>query len=203
MSGFTALAAQGMLLLLIVAAIGIGIGWSFGALRAARMTSERYEQQLRATLRRTADAEADVVTLRAQLDETRTTLSSTSREQESQEHLLAALEARLAEAESAAAETRMDMTAPASNGLPASIHDVIARTTRGEAVGNDDLTKIKGIGQVIAKTLKGIGITSYIQIARLTDEDIDIVEDALEAFRGRIRRDDWMSSAAELAGQDS
>ena len=38
----------------------------------------------------------------------------------------------------------------------------------------------------------------YRQIARLSPEDVAVVNEALEVFPGRIERDDWMSSAREL-----
>lgn len=63
---------------------------------------------------------------------------------------------------------------------------------------DDDLKLIRGIGPKIEGTLKSIGITSYRQIALLTDRDIDALGDRLGHFRDRIRRDNWMASAAEL-----
>jgi predicted flap endonuclease-1-like 5' DNA nuclease len=35
-------------------------------------------------------------------------------------------------------------------------------------------------------------------VARLTPEDVAVVNEALEVFPGRIERDDWMASAREL-----
>ena len=205
MSGFAELAAQSVVWLALVAVIGVIVGWSFGSLRASRTTGERYDTQLRATMRRMSDAESEVVTLRAKLEQYEVNLSSQARESESREHLLEALEARLAEAEDAAQDARRasesadETLAPASNGVPpSSIEDVVARTSANGAVPVDDLTRIKGIGKVIQKTLNELGITSYAQIARLTDDDVVIVEDALDSFRGRIQRDDWMGSAAAL-----
>ncbi len=45
--------------------------------------------------------------------------------------------------------------------------------------------------------LKSMGITSFRQVANFTAEDVQYVTAALDAFPGRIERDDWMSSAAE------
>ena len=75
----------------------------------------------------------------------------------------------------------------------------IARRTAGVGLAvDDDLKKVHGIGPVIEKTLKGLGITSYRQVARFEPDDIAYVTAALEGFPGRIERDDWMGSAAAL-----
>ena len=72
----------------------------------------------------------------------------------------------------------------------------IARRTAGDGLAvDDDLKKVHGIGPVIEKTLKGLGITSYRQVARFEPDDIAYVTAALEGFPGRIERDDWMGSA--------
>ncbi len=82
---------------------------------------------------------------------------------------------------------------------PASSPPLVSRTgTDLEPVGEDDLTRIHGIGPKIERTLKSLGIISYRQIAQLTDDDIDRLGDHLGHFRDRIRRDNWMASAAEL-----
>lgn len=62
----------------------------------------------------------------------------------------------------------------------------------------DDLKKISGIGSVIETQLAGIGITTYRQIANLTAEDVERVNDAIEVFQGRIERENWISQAADL-----
>jgi len=61
--------------------------------------------------------------------------------------------------------------------------------------GKDDLKKISGIGQVLEQTLNTIGITTFQQIARFTEQDVKQVDDALQAFQGRIVRDNWIGSA--------
>ena len=215
MSGFTALASQGVVLLALIAVAGAIIGWSFGSMRATRKTSERYEQQLRATLRRMSAAEADVVTLRDNLEQSEGTVSSQSREHESREHLLAALEARLAEAEGAAEEMRRSTEATAKQQVPSHadapvtggqdngaaevglLAELAQRMSDGD-VAADDLTRIKGIGAVIEGTLNKIGIKSFAQIAALSADDVDLIEQSLESFKGRIRRDDWLTAAAAL-----
>lgn len=68
----------------------------------------------------------------------------------------------------------------------------------------DDLKRIKGIGPAIEKTLNGLGIYSYAQLAALGDADIERVAGALPGFPARIRREDWIGQAARLlAGSDA
>ena len=62
------------------------------------------------------------------------------------------------------------------------------------APGLDDLTRIKGIGKVIATQLNDLGVTSLAQIAALTPEDVKRIDEAL-SFKGRIERDDWVGQA--------
>ena len=209
MSGFTALAAQGIVLLALISLIGVIVGWSFGSLRASAKTSERYEQQIRAMMRRMSEAEADVVTLRDTLEQSQHMVASQSREHESREHLLAALEARLAEAAGAAedalrassgSEVELPSAAGGHNGAAGAgtVEEMVRRTSVGVNDRTDDLTQIKGIGGVIAATVNGLGITTYAQIARMTEADVDVIEGALDSFKGRIRRDEWVASAADL-----
>ncbi len=59
----------------------------------------------------------------------------------------------------------------------------------------DDLKKIKGIGPVMETTLNELGISSFRQIAEFDANDIIRVTEALDAFPGRIERDDWVGGA--------
>ncbi|MDD4747596.1 MAG: hypothetical protein PHW19_09970 [Salinivirgaceae bacterium] len=62
----------------------------------------------------------------------------------------------------------------------------------------DDLTEISGIGGWISKKLNALDIYTFRQISNFTDEDIEIVRDAIEFFPGRIERDEWILQAREL-----
>ncbi|HDH03348.1 MAG TPA: hypothetical protein ENH15_03785 [Actinobacteria bacterium] len=46
--------------------------------------------------------------------------------------------------------------------------------------------------------LKSMEITSFRQLANLTDPEVEVISDALGSFPDRIQRDDWMTSAREL-----
>lgn len=62
----------------------------------------------------------------------------------------------------------------------------------------DDLKLISGIGPVLEGKLQNAGITTYQQIATLTDPEIDRLETEIAHLSGRIRRDDWISQAKTL-----
>jgi predicted flap endonuclease-1-like 5' DNA nuclease len=79
----------------------------------------------------------------------------------------------------------------------ARLAEIAARTAGDGPVADDDLKKVHGVGPKLEGTLKGLGITSFRQIANFQKDDIAYVTAALGAFKGRIERDDWMSSAAE------
>ena len=62
----------------------------------------------------------------------------------------------------------------------------------------DDLKKISGVGPVLEKKLNALGVTTFAQVAAMSRDDIEKLDDAL-SFKGRIDRDNWLEQAAELA----
>lgn len=70
------------------------------------------------------------------------------------------------------------------------------------ASGNDDFTRMKGVGPKLAARLRELGVTSYRQIAELTPADADALDARLGAFKGRMSRDRWIEQAAYLARDD-
>lgn len=66
----------------------------------------------------------------------------------------------------------------------------------------DDLKRIKGIGPFLEKKLNSIGIYSFFQLANFESEDEDKVNEAIEFFPGRIKRDHWVSQAKEMLKQN-
>ena len=76
-----------------------------------------------------------------------------------------------------------------------------AAQTRPE--GADDVTRLKGVGPKLAAQLNALGVTSFAQIASWSEADIDRIDDQLGRFKGRIRRDDWITQAKLLASGDT
>ena len=67
------------------------------------------------------------------------------------------------------------------------------------AADKDDLKLVKGIGPFLEKKLNSIGIYTFRQIANFTAEDEEKVNEVIEFFPGRIRRDNWSAQAEDFA----
>ena len=63
------------------------------------------------------------------------------------------------------------------------------------ADNKDQLQEIKGIGPFIEEKLNALGIFTFAQISRMTSELEDKVNDAIEFFPGRVKRDEWANQA--------
>jgi predicted flap endonuclease-1-like 5' DNA nuclease len=90
---------------------------------------------------------------------------------------------------------------PTPDGL-AGIGEVVAATADLVPGSGDDLTRIKGLGPKLAEQLRGLGVTSFAQIAAWDEAEIDRIDAQLGRFQGRIRRDDWPAQARLLAAGD-
>lgn len=75
------------------------------------------------------------------------------------------------------------------------------RIGTASAETKDDLKIVKGIGPFIERKLNALGIYKFEQIANFTPDDEEMVNEAIEFFPGRIRRDEWARQARELAAQ--
>lgn len=92
-----------------------------------------------------------------------------------------------AKKEAPKAETKKD-DAPAAAVAP------LFKAPKGKS---DDLTEIKGIGPVAAGQLNEQGITTFKQIAALSDKDIARIDEAMPFSADQIS--DWREQAKELA----
>lgn len=61
----------------------------------------------------------------------------------------------------------------------------------------DDLTEIKGIGPVAAGQLNEQGITTFAQVAALSDDDVVRIDEAMPFSADQIK--DWREQAKELS----
>jgi predicted flap endonuclease-1-like 5' DNA nuclease len=64
----------------------------------------------------------------------------------------------------------------------------------------DDLKEVEGIGPFIEEKLNALGIYKFSQISMMNSDLEDKVNDAIEFFPGRIKRDKWVDQAKVLAG---
>ncbi|MGE0844946.1 MAG: ATP-binding cassette domain-containing protein [Flavobacteriaceae bacterium] len=65
----------------------------------------------------------------------------------------------------------------------------------------DDLKRISGVGPKIEKTLHGLGVFHFDQVAAWKKAEVDWVDDHL-SFHGRIGREDWIGQARKLSRGD-
>ena len=66
----------------------------------------------------------------------------------------------------------------------------------------DDLSKIKGLGPKLQTLLPTLGLSTYAQIAALTEADLVKLDAQLGPFAGRPARDGWVEQAQYLAAGD-
>lgn len=67
----------------------------------------------------------------------------------------------------------------------------------------DTLTTLKGLGPKAESKLHELGVTTFAQIAAWDEGDIDAIDAQMGAFKGRIRRDQWVKQAKLLASGDT
>lgn len=78
----------------------------------------------------------------------------------------------------------------------------VHRHLSGGADAADDFLRLKGVGPRLAEMLHARGFTRFEQLAHLTPEEIDMLDQQLGPFAGRIRRDRIVEQAAYLARGD-
>jgi predicted flap endonuclease-1-like 5' DNA nuclease len=78
----------------------------------------------------------------------------------------------------------------------------VHRTFSNSGEAHDDLQRIKGVGPKLAEMLQARGFGRFEQLAHLTPEEVDMIDDQLGAFRGRLRRDRIVEQAVYLARGD-
>lgn len=100
----------------------------------------------------------------------------------------------------AAAQSAALVTAPAGSSSGGGV-SVMERPGAPTPL-KDDLKRIKGIGPKLESLLHHNGITTLLQIATLTPEEVAALDEQLEEFKGRIERDNWIEQARQLILED-
>jgi predicted flap endonuclease-1-like 5' DNA nuclease len=97
-------------------------------------------------------------------------------------------------------ETRLQSTAQEIERLKNQAR-VLQRVTENAAAlagtPDDDLTRIKGIKNVISEKLRAHGIRTWRQIAQWNDEELSAFSEIL-AFKNRATREQWKEQARAL-----
>lgn len=62
----------------------------------------------------------------------------------------------------------------------------------------DDLKLISGVGPKLERLLNKNGVFYFWQVASWSNRDIDVIDERLDAFKGRISRDNWVTQAKGL-----
>ncbi|CCV05515.1 NADH dehydogenase-like protein [Mesorhizobium metallidurans STM 2683] len=89
----------------------------------------------------------------------------------------------------------------ARKAAPAAKKATAGKATAAAAGKANDLRRLIGIGPANEKLLKGLGVTTYAQIAAWTAADVARIEKTLN-FDGRIERERWIEQAKLLAAGD-
>lgn len=140
-----------------------------------------------------ADLDGRIASLETELSRVRQDRDATARKLADLESVHAGFAVKPAEAPSAVPAP----DPPDKDAAIARVAEIATRTRGSSPTVQDDLKKIHGVGPKLEEVLKSMDITSFRQVAGFTGEDIQYVTAALDAFAGRIERDDWMSSAAD------
>lgn len=95
----------------------------------------------------------------------------------------------------AAAETKAAKAAPKAESAPKA-----APSAAAAPAGNDDLTKLTGVGPAFAKKLNEAGVTSFAQIAAWDEAEIERLDGEVSGLKGKAEKGDWVAEAKTLAG---
>ncbi|MEQ1604343.1 MAG: hypothetical protein ABL999_05690 [Pyrinomonadaceae bacterium] len=157
----------------------------------------------------------DYESIKARLDELETL--ATDDEEDTDEELLAwtseteALQAKLADLKSRAADDDARLKVAGLDASSLSLLAILKKAREDKAAGiaklrrvgygigvRDDLKDIIGVGPVLEKTLNGLDVYLFSDIASWDDAKIDEVSTHLVSFQDRIRREDWVGQSKAL-----
>ena len=111
-----------------------------------------------------------------------------------QEEVDAVAEVRAAEPE--------PVPTPEPTPAPEPAPEPTAPSTAPASIAADDLARIKGLGPKLQALLPQLGLSSFAQIAALSEADLTELDGKLGAFAGRPARDQWVEQAKFLAAGD-
>lgn len=155
--------------------------------------AEASSQAAAESAKRSQELETDLSAAKADLERSQEEISKCKAEGERLRAELDAANSKAAASAAVAPQTDDEPDAPVVAEKPV---EVSAPLTLVSSTSNkpDDLTKIKGIGKVLSKKLNDQGISTFAEIAALSQADIDKINKVLD-FPGRIEREKWVEQA--------
>jgi len=62
----------------------------------------------------------------------------------------------------------------------------------------DNLQKLKAVGPFLEQRLHQVGLYTYVQVSKLTQDDFELLDEVIENFPNSSQREDWVTQATEL-----
>ena len=62
----------------------------------------------------------------------------------------------------------------------------------------DNLQKLKAVGPFLEQRLHQVGLYTYVQVSKLTQDDFKLLDEVIENFPNSAQREDWVAQATEL-----
>ena len=161
-----------------------------------------------ATADRPSDPGASIARLRKELDDAKKAASAGDARIRDLEASAAKHDARIKEIQASSEEQiaardarirELEAALSARDRRIGKLEEASAAALAQQAELGDDLKKIRGVGPAMERELRRLGITTFAQIAAWTPEDVDTIGKKIKAKPERIRRENWIESAATLA----
>lgn len=70
-----------------------------------------------------------------------------------------------------------------------------------KSAGADDLTQLTGVGPAFATKLNEAGVTSFAQIAKWDEAEIERLDGEISGLKTKAEKGDWVAEAKKLAGE--
>jgi len=87
-----------------------------------------------------------------------------------------------------------------ANGKPASKTGAVYKGLDAPVGLADDLKRVNGISLKIETKLNDLGLYHFWQMAKLTPEEVNAIDNALKS-RGRVAKEDWVGQAKKLQAE--
>jgi predicted flap endonuclease-1-like 5' DNA nuclease len=173
--------------------------------KKAKKEAEAAEAEARAE-----EAEAAEADTRVAEAETRAAEAEARAAEAEADARVAEAEARTAKAEAKAKKAAEDVPLTKEEKKAAGLERVKANAAKIDfgTIGiatmseKDDLQVVKGIGPFIEEKLNALGIYTFQQISKMSSDLEDQVNEAIEFFPGRVKRDQWVMQCKTILNDE-